>query len=314
MLAASRCPKWARREGRAVSVHPWNEPTVRWQAAIDSVAHHERLTGEGELLATWPPAPFETSATDCFRVAEEYWIWQPGVGGLRFRRTLPECDAFPAVDVDRVWFERVVTRSWLPAVYQLWGRQVLHASAVCWNETGAVVAFAGPSQAGKSTFAYGLGKRPGWSLICDDTLAFSFNHHPVAQLTLHPLQNDARLRPASARYYGTDFPPSDVVRWPARPMTLRRVYFLTGDEAEPRAVAISPLNAADSYRRFLEQAHALTLKIPQHNQRLMTDYLELASRIPAFRLIYRKSFDVIEEVLDAIEQHELTPASSPVLG
>ena len=60
----------------------------------------------------------------------------------------------------------------MPAVYQVWGRQVLHASAVAQNGTGRVLGFTGPSGAGKSTIAYGLGQRAGWAHVADDTLAF----------------------------------------------------------------------------------------------------------------------------------------------
>ena len=41
--------------------------------------------------------------------------------------------------------------------------------------TGDAVAFTGPTHAGKSTTAYGVGRREGWRPICDDTLAFSVN-------------------------------------------------------------------------------------------------------------------------------------------
>lgn len=66
---------------------------------------------------------------------------------------------------------------------------------------------------------------------------------------------------------------------------------------------MAPLRAAETCLLLLEQAHALTLKIPEHNQRLMRDYLDLAAAVSAFRLAYRKSFDAIEEIFDTIESH-----------
>jgi hypothetical protein len=56
--------------------------------------------------------------------------------------------------------------------------------------------------------------------------------------------------------------------------------------------------------------HAVTLKLAKHNQQLMRDYLELAARIPVFRLTYRRSFEGIEEVFDALEDH-LRSAAMP---
>jgi hypothetical protein len=42
----------------------------------------------------------------------------------------------------------------------------------------------------------------------------------------------------------------------------------------------------------------------------MRDYLALAATIPVFRLTYRKSFDAIEDVFDALEDH-LRSAETP---
>lgn len=280
------------------------EPVVFWQTPLDTADHHAQLTRTGQLLARWPPAPFEETATDCVRVGDEYWIWQPGVGGIQFYLDRPEFFAFPSTHVDRAWFEHLVSRSWLPAVYHLWGRQVLHASAVVSTTTRRVIAFVGPSCAGKSTMAYGLGQRPDWSVVCDDTLAFSFEPVETGRgLTLHKLQNDARLRPATASYYGKLGATQELLEWPDGPLDFTGVYFLSGNPAHPRPVTITAVGAATSYRRLLEQAHALTLELPEHNQRLMRDYLELAARIPAFQLEYRHGFDVIEDVFDAVAHH-----------
>lgn len=283
-------------------MEPWSRPTVRWHPRVDCRAQHARLVSAGELLTRWAPAPFESTATDCFRLGQEYWIWQAGVGGIRFLADRPAFDAFPSVEVATPSFERLVTRSWLPAIYLVWGRQVLHASAVVWRETGDVVAFTGPSGAGKSTLAYGLAQRRGWGHVCDDTLAFSRVAHPARrQIQLHPLQNDTRLRPATAAYYGRSGEPPAPLRWPAGLLRLQRLYVLAGADDEDEAVRMTRLKTTDSYLRLLQQAHAFTLKIPAHNQRLMRDYLELATAVPTSRLAYRRSFATIDQVFDAIE-------------
>jgi hypothetical protein len=278
----------------------WTEPAVEWRPGIDCAAKHQWLVAHGELLVTWPPTPFEETATDCFRVGQHYWIWQPGVGGIRFSEDPPTFLAFPSAQIDRTSFDYLITRSWLPVVYQVWGRQVLHASAIACGATGDVVAFAGPSQAGKSTMAYGLGQRAGWGLVCDDTMAFSSGEDGI---TLHRLQNEARLRPASAAYYGRTDAAFEPVSWPARSLRLTAVYFLDGDPNLPHPALITRLRAAESYPLLLEQAYALTLKLPKHNQQLMRDYLDLAAAVPVFRLAYRKSFEAVEEVFDVLENH-----------
>jgi hypothetical protein len=282
----------------------WTEPVVEWQAGVDSLLRHRQLVEEGELLATWPPAPFEAISTECFKVGQEYWIWQRGVGGIRFFPDRPRFIAFPSAEVDPLWFEHLVRRSWLPTVYHVWGRQVLHASAVACASSGQVVAFAGPSCVGKSTIAYGLARRPRWVPVCDDTLAFSCGDGRGGRaVRLHPLKNDARLRAATAVYYGKEGAVQEPFEWPARPLHLRAVYFLEGDPNLPCAAQFTRLKAWEGYPRLLEQAHALTLSIAKHNQQLMCDYLELAATVPLVHLAYRKTFEAIEEVLDAIENH-----------
>ena len=285
---------------RTASEESWTEPIARWHATGDSNAQYERLQRCGELLARWPQLPFEPAPTDCFRVENELWIWQPGVGGIRCLADRPEFDAYPSREVAPVWFEQLVTRSWLPAMYPVWGRQVIHASAVFHIDSGDVIAFAGPSGAGKSTLAYGLASRPGWQSLCDDTLAFSGLDGTIA---LHPFKNESRLRPASAAHFGIAAHRPLPIVWPSRSLTLRLVYFAVGENTPAHNVTITPLKASESYPLLLEQAYALTLEIANNNQQLMRDYLMVAATVPASRLTYRRSFDAFEAVLDGIDAH-----------
>ncbi len=282
----------------------WTEPLAEWRTGVDSVARYDELVERGTLLATWPALPFEDTATECFQIGQEYWIWQVGVGGICAFADRPAFVAYPSPEVDRTWFDRLITRSWLPTVYQIWGRQVLHASAVASRSSGEVVAFTGPSGAGKSTMAYGLGRRPRWALICDDTLAFS--HAPSSgarQVVLHRLRNDTRLRPASAEYYGTDGVPQELPEWPEHPLRLKAIYVLQASPDLATATRFTRLRSAESYPILLEQAYALTLEVAKHNRQLMRDYLELTASVPIFRLDYRKSFQVVEDAFDALEEH-----------
>jgi hypothetical protein len=285
-------------------VDTWVEPIVEWRTGVDSIERHAQLIREGELLVTWPAAPFEQTATDCFKVGSAYWIWQPGVGGIRFFADQAAFAAFPSTEIDRAWFEHLISRSWLPTVYQVWGRQVLHASAVA-RPSGDVVAFTGPSGAGKSTLSYGLGKRRTWTPLTDDTLAFSCEQTTETRtIRLHPLKNDARLRTATAAYYGKPSAVEETLDWPELPsLRWRAVYAVEGDPSLDVPASFSRLKASEAYTLLLEQAHALTLKVASHNRRLMRDYLEIAATLPVFRMRYRKSFDAMEDILDAIDRH-----------
>jgi len=282
-------------------VEPWVEPVIDWRTGEEAAGHHARVA-QGELLAQWPPSPSEQFPTDCVRVGRDFLIWQRDVGGLRFRADEPSCAAFPAQGADPSWFVHVVTRSWLPAVYQVWGRQVLHASAAIRRDTGRVVAFAGPSGAGKSTLAYGLADRPGWRPLSDDTLAFSIDGTNVR---LHPLQNNTRLRPSAASHFGVTSGLSPAaIEWPEPPIALDRIYFLSAHEDFSVDAEMELLPAPERYRLLLGQAHAFSLKLAEHNQRLMRDYLALAASVPIFRLHYRRTFGDLSRVLDRIEGHD----------
>jgi hypothetical protein len=280
-------------------VEPWTEPRIEWHHGIDSLRHYRYLVDGAELLTRWEPAPFELSPTDCFRLGDDFWIWQPGVGGIRFSAAKPVLGAFPSDSVDAAWFEHLIARSWMPAVYQAWGRQVLHASAVAGKGTGRVLAFTGPSGAGKSTMAYGLGQRPGWAHVADDTLAFSID---AGTITLHPLKNDARLRPATAAHHGRSDAPFQPIVWPSHALSLSTLFVIAGDDELAADAVVEPLTAAESYTLLLQQAHAFTLRVPAFNQQLMRDYLALTASVPIVRLTYRRSFDRMDAILDVVDR------------
>lgn len=295
----------------------WALPAIDWASPLDAAGLTQPARPGTVPLVTWPPAEFETTATDCFRQGDQIWIWQPEVGAVRFSLSEPRLTAFiwPGADAD--WFRQVVTRSWLPAIYPLWGRQVLHASAVTCTASAATVAFTGPTHAGKSTTAYGLSRRPGWRLLGDDTLAFSISpvgtDQPPAVL-LHPIPNEARLRPASAGFYGlADEETSLALEWPGGSPHLRAVYVLEGDDAFGPTAEFERLRAADGLPFLLQQAYALSFGMPKYNQQLMKDYLALSAAVPIFRLRYRRSFDVAEELFAEIEAHVASETGTPCL-
>jgi len=282
-------------------VHTSLDSTIDWQHGRGCAAHYGWLSRHGDHLVRWPAAAFEPAHTDCFVIGRDYWIWQPGLGGLRFSPSDARIEALSERGVDREWFATVVRRSWFPPVYQVHGRQVVHASAVFNAATGEAVAFAGPSGAGKSTLAFGLGRRRGWRHLCDDAMALSA---ASGEIVLHALEQEPRLRPASADHFGVRNVPMSAPDWPSHSVPLNRIYFLEprdDEAANLRPISFARLRPADAYQRLLSQAHALTLKIPSLNRRLMLDYLAVTAATPAYRLTYRRSFEHLERIFDVIE-------------
>ena len=287
----------------------WSEPEIEWSAPGDLAAIAES-SGHGELLAVWPPAPFESAPTHCYRLDDEYSIVQAGVGTVRFRADAPRILAFPSASGSPDWFRDVVTRCWLPAIYPFWGRQVLHASAVAIAGSDNVVALTGPTHTGKSTTAYALGRRAGWRLVADDSLAFAWS--PAERsIRIHPLQNEARLRPASVEYFRHEAGGRELVQWPGGRLTLRVLLVLDGHDEPGPVAAFTRLAAAESLPLLLQQAFALSFAVPEYNRQLLMNYAQLAA-VPIFRLRYRRSFDAAALLYDAIEDHVTTqvPVSS----
>lgn len=278
----------------------WVSPAIRWTPLSPADDVLNRLETTGRHLITWPPAPFESTSTYCYLIDGHYWIWQPDVGGVVFTADLPELLLHPLADTDRAQFEHLVRRSWLPAIYPIWRRQVLHASAVA-NPSGEVIAFTGPGGAGKSTTAFALAQRAGWRMVADDTLAFSCD--AADHIELHPLRSEARLRAATAAHFGNDDAHEVPFTWPDGPLRLAAIYALDASDDGTAPIVFTPLSASDVFTTILGQAHALSLNVPEHNQRLMRDYLTLASAAPAFRLQFPRAFDRLADTLDAVEAH-----------
>lgn len=289
----------------------WVDPTTFWSEDAAAAQRLETLRAHGDLLVTWPPAAFECAPTYCYRLGQLFHIWQPARGGITFTAATPSLVLHPLPEVDRALFWMLVSRSWLPAIYPLWGRQVLHASAAA-NAEGVTVGFSGPSGAGKSTIAYALGQRAGWSTLADDTIAFSCSGDPTVPVTLHPLRLQSRLRIETARHFGKENESEEAFSWPEVTPVLTVLYLLDGSGSDmTTAIAKEPL--ASSYAGLLNQAHAMTLAEPALNQRLMRDYATLATNVQVFRLSYPKSFSKLDAVLDRLESHVRTLAARPAL-
>ena len=278
----------------------WVVPVLRWQVVSEADDVFVRVSSAGQHLATWQD---EQAPTHCFLVGQQYWIWQPVFGGATFTADRPELVLCPCAGVDRSQFEELVWRSWLPAIYPIWLRQVLHASAVA-STNGDVIAFTGPSGASKSTTAYGLSQRPGWTPVSDDAMAFSSHADDTdAPIILYPLRSEARLRQATAQYFGkpeaTDIP----FNWPSTQLRLKVIYALDPSPDPSTPVSFAPLKAAESLPLLLAHAHAFSVNDPEHNQRLMRDYVSLAVAVSCFRFTFPRTFSALDSNLDQLEAH-----------
>jgi hypothetical protein len=216
--------------------------------------------------------------------------------GSRVRCALP---TGPAWQWERLLFAQV-----LPLAAALSGRTLFHASAVALD--GAVVAFAGPVRAGKSSVAAHL-VAAGAELLTDDVLALEATGSDVLAFPgigmfgvdpreLTPMSPSGRAR-LGDRLGGRD-KAYLAVRVAESPGALRGVYFLARDGR--RAITIE--RAAVEPSRLLGSAFITYLRSPRH----LVPHLEVCSRIadtvPTFEISAPPSA-AATDVAAAVEAH-----------
>ena len=200
-------------------------------------------------------------------------------------------------DTVRLTYERMVA----PLVLQALGTEVLHASAI--HGPRGVVAFCGDSGAGKSTIAFGLGRRD-YPMRADDAVAVEVSDALVSALAL-PFA--IRLRPASARYFGCEPRPARtrVMRDGDRPTSGGRAPLaalcLLEQAVDVGGVAIARLPPSSAFRRLLTHAYCFSLQDRARKRRMIERYLDLSARVPVFEVRFDTGLDRLVKILDALE-------------
>jgi hypothetical protein len=253
----------------------------------------------GNKLDEWRISD-DDSLTHLFEIDQAYWLRCPGFGAIQFSENSKTIYAYPQSGFRNDLFTKKLEHEYLPIIYQVWGYQVLHASAVVNLSTGSLVAFSGKTGAGKSTFGYGFGQYPGWQQVADDSLAFKIDESSV---NLMPIPNAVRLRQSSAKHFGQKTYSYQTLYWPDINLSLEYVFFLemvNGQKENKRPCSIEPIKGTETYPLLLQQAYALTLNNSKLNIRLMRDYLELTRWITAYRLFYKRGFSSLEKIIDMV--------------
>jgi hypothetical protein len=292
---------------------PWRLPGATQDGAGQPAA-------ERGLQVTWSPAERlkETAWEGAARVFEPpftdgqshftvrrgdggYWLSFDGFG--RYSVSLDgreaACEA-EAVSVERT--ERFLFAQVLPLAAVLQGLDVVHASAVAWDR--GVVAFVGPSGAGKTTLATRLVAR-GASLITDDALALEKTGDRVVA---HPgppfvaiVADDVALAQGALKWMGPQHGASDKPHFVApvcrQASPLSAVYYL-----EPRGEFALAGVSGRAGPLLLAQAVAPYVLTPER----LLEHLEVVSlvtmSVPQFSLTLPGG-EPSEEDLGALERH-----------
>ena len=244
-----------------------------------------------------------------YTVSAQHWMHFPGVGTYRFSRRSDEVIAFAELSARLDWLRETFYRSVLPMALQVFGKEVLHASAV--ETRYGTIAFCAISESGKSTVAYGLSRR-GHPLWADDAVVFETSDRGV---WAHPMPFEIRLRPASAQYFrfsktDADNPTSYdfVSQVNVKPAPLAAVCLLErGDRLEPiRIHRILPIHA---FPAVLSHAYCFSLQDMERKRRMMHAYLALVREVPVFTIRFSTGLEALPELLESIEQeiiHRIT--------
>jgi hypothetical protein len=263
---------------------------------VDSLDKHvQQQIDAAAPVRRWLTLP-DQPAHACRRAGDVWWLAHPHYGAARFSADSRHIRHYLSPSMSVEDYLPIFEHEWLPLIYQIWGYTVLHASAVT-RDDGETLLFVGMSGAGKSTLGFGLGQRPGWQQIADDSLALTFEPDGIR---IAPLPNRIRLRPASAAYYATT--PSEI-DWPSAALRPRAIYLPEQDADQAAQPSIESIGPAQALNRLLDQLYVLDIDSRDVRRNVTAHLLDLISRVPVFRLRYRRDFAAQETILDGIEAH-----------
>jgi len=233
---------------------------------------------------------------------DQHWMHVPGVASFSFSHHAVEVTAIPHPPLRAQLIRDTYHRSVLPMALQALDLEVLHASAV--RTPHGVVALCGFSATGKSTIAFGLGRR-GYPVWADDAVAFEASGPCLRAI---PLPFEVRLRPDPASFFARDQTAAsatsawdhvDQVR--EKPTPLAAVWALTQDPSLDEPVVVERLRPSTALPPVLAQAYCFSLREPARKQRMVKRYLDLIARVPVFEIRFQPGLERLPLVLDAIE-------------
>jgi hypothetical protein len=255
---------------------------------------------------------YENNGSVCaygYIASGQHWMHFPGLGSYCLSNYSDEVIAFAEPSVRMDWLRDTFYRSVLPMALQVFGKEVLHASAV--ETTYGAIAFCAISESGKSTIAYGLSRR-GHPLWADDAVVFEISDREV---WAHPMPFEIRLRPASAQYFGFSQIDADnstscdfVSQVNVKPRPLAAVCLLErGDHLEPfRIHRMLPIHA---FPAVLSHAYCFSLQDMERKRRMIHAYLALVREVPVFTIRFSTGLEALSQLLESIEQeiiHRIT--------
>ncbi|TNE48648.1 MAG: hypothetical protein EP343_14640 [Deltaproteobacteria bacterium] len=267
--------------------------------------HHSHTT----LQESWELTPQGPKVHVYQDNNESFWMVCDEIGALGFSVHHHQLQLLRAPTVSPARFRFVMLHNWLPLVYNAWGYQVFHASAVCHLETQRVFVFFGDSGAGKSTLAYALGEQEGWQQLSDDAFAVRAEQ---GRLQPVPLPALSRLRSPSAAFFQSPTYGTTLMEWPSASLELACFCQLSPSEQLSQPFEIVPMDKIQAYLKLLSQAFVFDLEQPQTSQSLLHNALQLVGQHSFDKLLYVQDFGHFPQWLTTLKEHLLQRDESKV--
>jgi len=222
------------------------------------------------------------------------WMHFPGLASFRFGQQDRAVVAYAPPDTARERIEDAFSRSVVPVALQALGTEVMHASGFL-TEAG-IVAIAAVSETGKSTLARAVACR-GFVQWADDAVAFEAR---ATEVVSRALPFASRLHADSAAVLDDDSPAESVE--PTTTAALAVVLLIERLDAHDATPTVSwrRLTSAEAFPRVLEHAYCFTLDDDSRTRRMVTQYLDLATRVPVLSVRYRSGFEMLSDVVDGV--------------
>jgi hypothetical protein len=223
------------------------------------------------------------------------WMHFPGLVSFAFDRESEDVTASAPSTIEREVLIATFHRAVLPMVLQARDTEVLHASGV--RVPQGVIAFCARSGTGKSTIAFGLGRR-GYRMWADDAVAFA---GCVTQIRALPLPFALRLRPDAAAHLSADPTNGDASVSDAEPAALAAVAVLERVDRLGGMARVERLRPSAAFPAVLEHAYCFSLREAERRRRMVERYLDLTGRVPVYAIRVESGLERLPATLDAIE-------------
>lgn len=236
-------------------------------------------------------------------IGQQHRVHLPGLASFEFSSPSNHVIAYPWPCVQTDQIVDMYRRTVLPLVLQSRGQEVLHASGVLTRH--GVVGLCAVSGTGKSTTAFGLGRR-GYPLWADDALAFEASGHAIQAISL-PFA--IRLLPDAVSLFARDRSSSEaasaceeVCDLEPRPLAAVCVLDRAPELVHGAPIASRRLRSTPSFVSVLTHAYSFNPRDEVRKRDMVRHYLDLIARVPIFEIRFRAGLDTLPAVLDEIER------------